>query len=60
MSKRIAWYLLEDGKAGKQYRIPAAWVQGYLYGHRGATVYEALDHWLEQARLEEHLSCPSE
>jgi hypothetical protein len=34
------------------YRIPPMWIAGYLLAHQGATVMDAVEHWLAQERLE--------
>lgn len=34
------------------YHIPDIWLSGYLTGHPGASIKDAVTHWCEQVRLD--------
>lgn len=34
------------------YHIPDIWLAGYLRGHPGASIADAVSHWCEQVRLD--------
>ena len=38
-------------RGGMTYKIPEMWLLGYTLGHKGTTMLDAIDAWIEQVDL---------